>query len=184
MNICLGFWEDAVTAGVVPLPPQASVLEIGCAEDDWSTPALVRQPDLRITGIDVRACERPGTTNLQADVLTHDFPANSFDAIVAVSTLEHVGLNSYGDPVDPEGDTKAVQRAWSWLKPGGFLYFDVPYRPEGPYSVNGNFRAYDPAQLAARYPLPDDARVTWKRVFLVSEHADGPYIALVWVKQV
>lgn len=181
MNVCLSFWEDAKKAGAIHFPPHASVLEIGSAEDDWITPMIAARPDLRITGIDWRATQRPADLMVQGDVLTYDFPAASFDAIVAVSTLEHIGLNSYGDPLDPDGDTKAVQRAWTWLKPGGFFYFDVPYRPDGPYTVNSNFRAYDPANFAARLPKPSDAMETWREVFLHVGY-DGPYIAVVWVK--
>lgn len=179
-DLCLGFWAQAWEAGAVVFPPGATVLEIGCAEADWQTPMLAERPDLQITGVDWRACTRPGHL-VRADVLTVDFVPESFDAIVSVSATEHIGLGSYEqDPLDPDGDTHSMQRARQWLKPGGWLYLDVPYRPDGPYSVNSNFRAYDEAAIQARLVVPG-FREVWRQV-VGERRGDGPYLALVLVK--
>ena len=175
-DLCAGFWRDVWNAGIVTFPQGAHVLEIGCAEDDWQTAMLAARPDLSITGIDWREIARPGTV-IRADVLTWDFTLRPFDAIVAVSTIEHIGLGSYdSDPLDEDGDTHCVQRCKQWLKPGGWLYLDVPYRPNGPYSVNSNFRAYDEPALQSR--LLRGWRERYRHV-IADAVGDGPYISLV-----
>lgn len=176
-ELCAGFWRDTWNAGIVTFPPHARVLEIGCAEDDWQSAMLAARPDLHIIGIDWRAIDRPGAEIIRGDVLTYDFPSQAFDAIVAVSTVEHIGLGSYEkDPKDEHGDTHCLERCKQWLKPGGFVYLDVPYRPDGPYSVNSNFRAYDEPALQAR--LLAGWRERYRQVCGVGI-SDGPYIALV-----
>ena len=48
------------------------------------------------------------------------------DWVVSFSSLEHSGLGRYGDPLNPEGDTEAMQQAWCMLKPGGMMLLAVP----------------------------------------------------------
>lgn len=178
-DLCLGFWAEAWNAGVLSFPQNANVLEIGCAEADWITPMLKARPDLLITGLDWRSCKRPGNI-VQGDVLTWT-PEAQFDAIVSVSAIEHIGLGSYSqDPLHPDGDSVAVARSYDWLKPGGWMYLDVPYRPNGPYCVTKNFRAYDEEALQKRL-IVAGFKETWRKV--VGEgKGDGPYIALVLTK--
>lgn len=179
-DLCLGFWAEAWNRGVVKFPPKAHVLEIGCAEADWIGPMLTERPDLGIWGIDWRAVDRRGTV-VQGDVLTYEFPPVSFDAIVSVSAIEHIGLGSYNsDPLDADGDTKTMQRAYTWLKPGGWMYLDVPYRDPGGYHVTGNFRGYDDAAIQSRL-IVGGFEEAWRKVCGV-RRGDGPYLALVLKK--
>lgn len=48
------------------------------------------------------------------------------DAAFSISSFEHDGLGRYGDPLDPDGDLKAMAFVKSVLKPGGRLYLSVP----------------------------------------------------------
>ena len=147
---CLSIWADAYETGLITFPPDARVLEIGCAEADWQTPMLALRPDLRITGIDWRACKRPGTT-IKGDVLTFDFPAASFDCVVGVSSVEHVGLGHYEhDPADVRGDVHCLERVARWLVPGGWAYLDVPFNLAGYYVEGTSHRVYDWDALAER----------------------------------
>ena len=188
-DLCLGFFDVCYEQGWMDIPPAACILEVGCAEVDWMTPMLQRHSDVQVTGIDWRPAHRPGRC-LEADVLTVIFPAHAFDAIVSISTIEHIGLGAYEkrigrkvsrDPIDPDGDTHALQRMAGWLRPGGWLYVDVPYRPTGPYTATSKFRAYDPEQLDGRLVAPTGLSIRHQQVF-TSSHPDGPYIALVWEK--
>jgi len=49
-----------------------------------------------------------------------------FDAAVNISSIEHDGLGRYGDPIDPDGDLKAMQKMKSMITRGGLMYFAVP----------------------------------------------------------
>ena len=50
-----------------------------------------------------------------------------FDAVFSISSYEHDGLGRYGDPLDPDGDLKAMTKVREEiLKKEGLLYFGVP----------------------------------------------------------
>jgi hypothetical protein len=53
-----------------------------------------------------------------------------FDAALSISSFDHDGLGRYGDPVDPNGDLKAMQKAMSMLKPGGLMFLTIPVGPD------------------------------------------------------
>ena len=48
------------------------------------------------------------------------------DWIASYSSLEHSGLGRYGDALNPDGDTEALQQALCFLKPGGLLLLGLP----------------------------------------------------------
>lgn len=147
---CLQLWATCYASGAMTFPAKASVLEIGCAEADWMTPMLALRPDLSIVGIDWRKCTRPGRV-IRGDVLVENWPANSFDAMVSVSAMEHIGLGHYEhDPKDPDGDTHCMERVVSWLKPGGWVYLDVPYDASGYREHGTEYRVYDDAAIQSR----------------------------------
>lgn len=64
-------------------------------------------------------CGRADLTNLQ-------FESNSIHSLSCMHTVEHIGLGRYGDPLDPEGDLKAIRELKRVLAPGGNLLFVVP----------------------------------------------------------
>jgi SAM-dependent methyltransferase len=74
-------------------------------------------------------------------------PTQPFDAIVSLSTLEHVGLGHYGDRrADLDLDRQLVQRFRRWLQPDGRLILTAPY---GAWNVDELQRTYDADHLAA-----------------------------------
>ena len=175
-DVSHGLFEDQWKAGQIPMPHGSRVLELGCAEADWLTPMKRLRPDLHLTGVDQRRHDpRPGADVLiQGNLLDPDlFPPESFDVIVACSVICHVGISRYGDPVDPDGDTKALANCRRWLTPEGLLYLDVPYRPTGRSTP---FRAYNEPDLQRR--VIGDWTVR-HRVVVESSHPDGPYLVLV-----
>jgi len=181
-DLCLGFWEYAQQSGVLDdLPARADVLEIGCAEADWAGPAKVQHPDWVSWGIDVREPSSDAHDMvIRGDVLETDFPPRMFDLIVMVSTLEHIGIGHYGDTVCASGDTDTIARCARWLRPGGYLYFDVPFRPEGPYTETENYRAYDPDHYRSRL-RHERLDEVWRTV-IHTAHADGPFRAAIFKK--
>ena len=59
--------------------------------------------------------------------LTHlPFSDNSVESLSCMHVVEHIGLGRYGDPLDPDGDLKAIVELKRVLKPGGSLLFVVP----------------------------------------------------------
>ena len=167
-DCCLSIFHEVYQTGALVFPPNARVLEIGCAEADWMTPMFAARPDLQITGIDWRECERPGTV-IQDNVLAYPFPAERFDAVVGISSIEHIGLGHYNhDPLEPDGDVRCMRRVVQWLKPRGVVYADVPYGPT--YRVEGtSHRVYDDAALASRLVVPG---LRFERRWFSDEHAD------------
>lgn len=139
--------------------PGDRILEACCAEEDWLTRAAAAWPECSFIGIDQavgKRSEGPNWERYREDLLREDaFERESLDAVVSLSAIEHLGLGHYGDPTDVDGDTKAVQNIWRWLKPGGWFYFDVPYDPtENSYRLLGaqqtECRVYDDVRLWER----------------------------------
>lgn len=48
------------------------------------------------------------------------------DAAISISSFEHDGLGRYGDPLDPEGDLKAMKKLLTQLESGGLAFVSVP----------------------------------------------------------
>jgi SAM-dependent methyltransferase len=97
------------------IPPGSNVLELGCGAGIPMTAALA--DGRHVTGVDISAAQIelarrnvPAATFLQADMTTLDFPAASFDAVVAFYSLTHV-------PRDEQGPL--LERIVRWLRPGG-----------------------------------------------------------------
>lgn len=168
-DVCADFFGTTLRAARPTLRPDARVLEVGCCEYDWLTPAAKAWPSMSFTGIDWRRRKPeslpPGVRYRQANVMTSTlFPLAEFDWIVAVSTMEHIGLGYYGqDPEHEDGDRIGMANLWSWLAPGGWLFFDVPWTP-GAYRVHERkkYREYDDAAASDRLLVPcHGARVAW-----------------------
>ena len=75
-----------------------------------------RPPDLRLDNLKV------GRVNL----LKLPFQDNSILSISVMHVIEHLGLGRYGDPIDPDGDLKAISELMRVVAPGGSLLFVVP----------------------------------------------------------
>jgi hypothetical protein len=77
--------------------------------------------DIRPLELDVHGYEgRTGT------LLELPFEDSSIKSISSISVIEHVGLGRYGDPLDPDGMSKACAELVRVLAPGGSLLIGVP----------------------------------------------------------
>ncbi|MBI4302317.1 MAG: class I SAM-dependent methyltransferase [Chloroflexi bacterium] len=83
----------------------------------------------KVYSVDVLAypLEHPNLTFVQGDIYNIPFPDNFFDTVTAVSTVEHVGLGRYGDPLHPDGDRRAILEMIRVLKKGGKAIITVPF---------------------------------------------------------
>jgi SAM-dependent methyltransferase len=104
------------------------VCDVGGA-DSVLTPMLAAL-GYRVTSCDIRPwqIERPNLRHVVDDIKQSSLPSASFDVVVAVSSLEHVGLaGRYGETGAQRGDHRAVQEIHRLLRPGGHLVLTVPY---------------------------------------------------------
>lgn len=68
----------------------------------------------------------PGLETAFADLLALPYEDDSVTSLSCMHVAEHVGLGRYGDPLDPNGDLKAMRELARVLAPEGDLLFVVP----------------------------------------------------------
>ena len=61
-----------------------------------------------------------------ADLKNLKFQTESIKSLSCMHTIEHIGLGRYGDPIDPEGDIRAINELSRVTCPGGHLLIVVP----------------------------------------------------------
>ena len=120
---------------------------------------------LPVTFYDYRPAELrlDGLSSQRADLLALPFSDRSVPSLSCMHVVEHVGLGRYGDPLDAEGDLKAMRELQRVVAPGGSLFFVVPVgRPVIRFNAH---RIYSFAQALAGFPeltlqefalIPDD----------------------------
>ncbi len=69
------------------------------------------------------------------------------DAAISISSFEHDGLGRYGDPLDPDGDLKAMAKLRTQLATGSLAFVSVPLGRDA--VVWNAHRIYGPARLPA-----------------------------------
>jgi hypothetical protein len=62
----------------------------------------------------------------KADLCKLSFADNSVLSLSCLHTIEHIGLGRYGDPIDPDGDLKAINELVRVLAPDGNLLLAIP----------------------------------------------------------
>jgi len=111
-----------------------------------------------------------------ADLTQLQFHDNSILSLSCMHVVEHIGLGRYGDPIDPDGDLKAMDELMRVLAPGGHLYFVVPV---GQPSIRFNaHRIYDPVWVRDHFTscgliLTEFAVITDKGVFMQSQQPEN-----------
>lgn len=68
----------------------------------------------------------PNLTTGEGDLTNLHFESNSIESLSCMHTVEHIGLGRYGDPLDYDGDLKAIAELKRVVKQGGHLLFVVP----------------------------------------------------------
>jgi SAM-dependent methyltransferase len=102
---------------------------------------------------------RPG----RADLNALPFEDRSLPSVSCLHVIEHVGLGRYGDPLNPDGDLKAMAELGRVLAPGGNLLVAVPVgRPKLAFNAHRIYAsesvraAFQPLQLREFSLIPDD----------------------------
>jgi 2-polyprenyl-3-methyl-5-hydroxy-6-metoxy-1,4-benzoquinol methylase len=123
---------------------RVKILDVGCAESLLSY--QLASFNYSVTAIDIRsiALSHPNLTFVKTDICHPSLPTSSFDCVIALSTLEHIGLGWYGDESGENFDVEAVKQIHSLLKPEGSFILTVPY---GKKALTPVHRIYDKASL-------------------------------------
>lgn len=122
----------------------ASVLDVGAAESTLAFSLASLGYD--VTALDIRdySLAHPRLRVVTADILDWE-TSESFDVVLCVSTLEHIGLDAYGAATrDDSADQTAIERLRALTRPGGILVLTVPF---GPGSSDETQRSYDRPKL-------------------------------------
>ena len=133
-----------VLRNLADVPGGARILDVGCSESTLSIE--LASNGYQVTGIDVRPypLQHPGFQFVQADICDSPLESASYDVVIALSTIEHLGLGWYGDSQDESSDHVAMQQIHRLLKPGGLLLMTVPYGQRATTPVH---RIYDSESL-------------------------------------
>jgi hypothetical protein len=95
--------------------------------------------------------ELDGLNTDAADLTRLHIPSDSITSLSCMHVIEHIGLGRYGDPLDPDGDLKAISELVRVLAPGGNLLVATPVgRPRVEFNAH---RVYD-HEAFARYFAP------------------------------
>jgi SAM-dependent methyltransferase len=124
------------------------VLNVGCSESLLDHEMLAM--GYRVVGLDIRddPWRNRRTLFLKEDILSSSIPDCILDAIVIVSTIEHVGLDAYGQTVIREdGDLMAMKEVSRMLRPGGLVFLTTPFVGAGISAGSSFERQYDPVRL-------------------------------------
>jgi cyclopropane fatty-acyl-phospholipid synthase-like methyltransferase len=140
---CAEAYEQARRESVHPeikwlkkqLPNRAHVLDIGCGSGLPVTRDLAKR--FVVTGVDIsseqirRARENVRhATFFHSDIMAVDFPAASFDAVVALYAIFHL----------PRGEhSRLFCNIRRWLKPGGILLATLTNEAEDAYTEDNFF---------------------------------------------
>jgi len=138
-----------------------------------------RPANLKLSGVDEEA----------VDILNLPFESSSIESLSCMHVVEHIGLGRYGDPIDYDGDIKAIAELKRVIAVGGSLLFVVPLASK-PYIAFNAHRVYGHKQVLAMFEnftlidfslIPENPRdgglVDWPTDELVShqKYACGCY---------
>jgi len=101
-----------------------------------------------------------------ADLLALPFKDGTIESLSCMHVAEHIGLGRYGDPLDPDGDLKAISELKRVLAPGGYLLFVVPigkprimFNAHRIYSYNQIMEYFSGLELVEFALIPDNPAV-------------------------
>lgn len=137
-------WAAEALRNLQPQIRERSVLVFGSMEPWWEAVLLaLGARHVTVLEYNTLTYEHAQLTT----VLPRDLPEPParFDIALSLSSFDHDGLGRYGDPLDPEGDLKAMQVARCLLAPGGLLVLSVPVGPD--IVVYNLHRRYGPQRL-------------------------------------
>ena len=121
------------------------ILLLGVCESLFSVYLATSFDD--VYGVDIHKYneKHPNLNVLCADIMNLPFNANTFDVVIAISTIEHVGIGVYGDPLSERGDYIALKEIKKVLSDDGVALITLPAARD--YKVEKIERVYSPQEL-------------------------------------
>lgn len=104
----------------------------------------------------------PGLEHAEADLTRLPYPDGALELASCLHVVEHIGLGRYGDPLDPDGDLKALGELKRVVRPGGSILLALPVGRVARIVFNAH-RIYTWGQVLAHFPgwkLRDSALIT------------------------
>lgn len=104
-----------------------------------------------VCGVDIRKYDEkhPNLTIVVADIMHLPLHNNYFDVVIAISTIEHIGIGYYGDPIVEQGDRLAFKEIRRVLKEKGKVVVTVPAGKN--YEVHNEGRVYSHSELISLF---------------------------------
>jgi hypothetical protein len=127
------------------LPQAGLILDVGSCEAVYL--GAIQQAGRDLHCMDPRDCSADiprGAVFHHQSLLGNDLPRAAYDAVLAVSVVEHIGLPCYEQEPLPRGDELAVAEIWELLKPGAPAILTMP---AGQSKAVTWYRQYAPADL-------------------------------------
>ena len=132
------------------LPPAGKVLDAGCAGSFF--PLTLAAMGYNVIGLDKRPYDLLNNLRFEnfyfvdQDIRKTFYIDNVFDAVTAISSVEHIGLRGrYGQNDDPLGDITALREIKRILKLNGVCILTVPFGQAK--IIKPYLRIYDTNQL-------------------------------------
>ncbi len=147
----------------IGLNGEGKILDVGCQGS--KLPIELASLGYKVWGIDGEdyPLEHPNFTFVQGDICQTSFPDNFFDCVTVVSTLEHIGLGRYKDPLHSDGDKEAVDEIRRILRAGGKAIITVPFG-KGTIVYHKKLplhRVYDSSRLAEMFSEFDIEKIEY-----------------------
>lgn len=172
------------------LHKKQKVLDVGYLES--SVALSLATAGFQVTGIDIRRGDifYPNLKTVQEDICQTTLKDKSFDVIILLSTLEHIGLDSmYGRVAKSSSDQIAIDSCHRLLKSGGTLLLTTPVAHTA--SQNNFMRIYTPTRLkqmlksfkieSTEFYAPQKNRKYWQKV-IAKELPESPKFGVALIK--
>jgi len=134
------------------LQTKGNLLDIGCTESLFAN-EVSKIKSLDVYGIDIRNEQNPSYKFFVEDATKTHFEDHFFDQITIISSIEHFGLDFYGNKkINPTADLDSMKEIKRILKKDGTLFLTTPYGKNGTswyrkYNKNSLKKLFDGFQI-------------------------------------
>lgn len=103
------------------------ILDLGCVGSKISL--QLASLGYEVVGVDIRPnpLKHQNIKFIQGNFINVNLQPESFDCVICISTIEHIGLPAYNVKPFENGDKKAIKKIFYLLKKSGQLILTVPY---------------------------------------------------------